>query len=90
MVGDMRSIEDRYGVDDPGYQPPVREPVEIVEPDPGRPLSVEDGVWIVFVPIWGVVMAVKYFTRERVGLGLASLLLAAVGFAAWSAAASLV
>jgi hypothetical protein len=82
------SIEKRHGVDEPGYEPPVDRPVI---PSPVvRPGNVSDALWSLLVPAFGVVVGLKHLFRERVGAGLACLLLAAIGAAGWSALVHLV
>ena len=67
------TIEQRTGVDEP-----VATPVPT--------FSLVDGLWCVLVPVVGVVLAVKWFLRERVGIGLACLVLAAAGTAGYELA----
>jgi hypothetical protein len=77
----LGSIEKRHGMDEPGYTPPVDRPV--IPSSESRP-GWSDALWSLLVPIFGVVIGLKHLFRERVGAGLACLLLAGGGYAAWS------
>ncbi len=76
----FKSIEERAGVNQEGYQPPVDQAV--VEA-PCKAFDWIDVLWCLIFPPFGVVAAIKRLIREEVGPGLAYLVLAVVGFAAY-------
>jgi hypothetical protein len=78
------SIEGRHGIDRPGYEPPVDEPVTL--DDDRGPVGPIEIIGSFLVPIAGFVFAVMRFADDEVGPGLACLLVGALGFACWTLA----
>lgn len=72
------SIESKYGVHEPGYEPPVDEPIKLSE-DHG-PIGSLEIIGSFMLPIAGVIFAIMRFTDEEIGSGLACLLVGALGF----------
>lgn len=76
------SIESKHGVNEPGYEPPVDEPITLAD-DRGGPVGYLEIIGSFMMPIAGVVFAIMRFVDNEVGPGLACLLVGAVGFACW-------
>jgi hypothetical protein len=76
------SIESRHGVDEPGYESPVDEPITLA--DHHGPVGYLEIIGSFVLPIAGVIFAIMRFTDEEIGSGLACLLVGALGFACWS------
>lgn len=79
----LSSIEDRAGVDDPNYQPPD-DPDEFDDQPEPHELGVLEAIIGFLVPIVGLLLAVWRFGRNDIGPGLALLLLAILGAAAYA------
>lgn len=78
------SIEDKHGVNEPGYTPTVDEPIQLAD-DKG-PIGVLEIVGSVLVPIAGVVFAIMRFADNEVGPGIACLLMSMIGWFCWAIA----
>lgn len=77
----LRSIEDKHGVELPGYEAPVEE--EPTPADHRGPLGPLEIIGSFVIPIAGIVFAIMRFADEEIGPGLACLLIGAVGFVFW-------
>lgn len=77
------SIEDRHGVDEPGYEPPAPEHAQIVEHK--DKFGAVEIIGCLLIPIGGVIFAIMRFADEEVGAGLACLLMGALSAAGWFA-----
>lgn len=80
-VRGFRTIEQRRGVDQPGYQPPVDRASFPGQEDKG--FGWTDALGALLVPLWGLWRAIRRFARREVGPGLACLLCAGVGVFGW-------
>jgi len=77
----LGSIENKHGVNEPGYEAPVDEPVTVE--DHHGPIGYLEIIGSFVVPIAGVIFAIMRFADDEVGPGLACLLVGALGFACW-------
>jgi len=77
------SIEDKHGVHDPAYEPPVEQAASIIEHKDG--FGALEIIGCLLIPIGGVVFAIMRFADEEVGAGLACLLMGALSAAGWFA-----
>jgi hypothetical protein len=85
-MGPFRSIEDRHGVNEPGYEPPVEPTYEIAPITDSRTLSLLEAFVVLTFPALGVGLSVWRFGRGDVGPGIADLMLSLIG---WVIAATL-
>jgi hypothetical protein len=77
----LGSIENKHGVNEPGYEAPVVEPATIT--DHHGPIGYLEIIGSFVMPIAGVVFAIMRFADNEVGPGLACLLVGVLGFACW-------
>jgi hypothetical protein len=86
----FRSIENKHGVEDPDYRPSDNAPevpTDDFEPVEQRPKGI--GGWVVaslFIPLVGFVVGIRELARDRVGPGLALILVSFVCAGGWTIA----
>lgn len=73
-MGPFRRLEDKHGVDEPGYEPPTDEIAVESKVEPPADHMLRTGiVWAILIPFVGVILAIRLWARERVGQGFAVL-----------------
>jgi hypothetical protein len=80
----FRSIEEKHGVDQPGYAPALECSYE-PRPEDHR-VGATEILGSLIIPIAGLVFAIMRFADDEVGPGLACLLTGAIGTAVWACA----
>lgn len=76
------SIETKRGVNEPGYEPPVDEPVEIAD-ERGKPVNGWEVLGSLLFPILALPFAIMRFSHSEYGPGIACLLLGFLGATLW-------